>query len=342
MATAKSSIKTLVRSILAWLITIAVLTSFVIVCVWATPFVIDKWAPDSVEQSDPRGPWGDQFGLTNSVFSGLALGAVAITLFLQTRELKLQSEDNKENQRILADQKRQLELQQEQMALQSRLMEIQSQDSMLAEAINGMRSTLADPDHKKTIQRVYGATTNACKEVCDHLRNGSKPSTKHSHTDRSFNQTMGSLAAYDIDPDSLKSNRILNNHSLAQYLICTSVFRKLSNDDHRALQKIFEPISFISRLLYDHATSRAGSGNENIDNHRTELLRSHLSDAEIFLFSLYCEHQDGQRSSNIAMYPKKIGLFISYFPRFVFDKYICSDAYSAKIDWPEEELDKDS
>lgn len=80
-----------------------------VLAVGATPLVVSYWS--GADPASSSGEFGDQFGLTNAFFSGLALAAVAITLYLQTRELEFQRKENDDTQDILDSQQQQLELQ---------------------------------------------------------------------------------------------------------------------------------------------------------------------------------------------------------------------------------------
>lgn len=58
-----------------------------------------------------RGTFGDMFGAVNSVFSGLAFAGIIITIFLQSRELKLQREELQETREEFKIQNKTLRLQ---------------------------------------------------------------------------------------------------------------------------------------------------------------------------------------------------------------------------------------
>ena len=83
--------------------------SCVFLLIAITPWVVRLWSGLSPAKSS--GEFGDQFGFTNALFSGLALAAVAITLYLQTKELEEQRRENDDTQQILDQQRDQLRLQ---------------------------------------------------------------------------------------------------------------------------------------------------------------------------------------------------------------------------------------
>lgn len=56
------------------------------------------------------GAFGDAFGVINALFSGLALAAVAVTLWLSLKQLKVQQAELRENTEALQGQREQLEI----------------------------------------------------------------------------------------------------------------------------------------------------------------------------------------------------------------------------------------
>lgn len=78
--------------------------------------VLGWWLP---LLSTDRGTFGDGFGAVAALFSGLALMAVAGTLFLQRQELALQRQELAETRREMRGQRQALETQTEMMRLQA-------------------------------------------------------------------------------------------------------------------------------------------------------------------------------------------------------------------------------
>ncbi len=66
--------------------------SAVILAFWAANAFILKWHGYDLAS---RGQFGDQFGMINALFSGLAFAGIILSLYLQRRDLKLQRKDLK-------------------------------------------------------------------------------------------------------------------------------------------------------------------------------------------------------------------------------------------------------
>jgi len=64
------------------LLAVAVVVGVQILAAWIISLALPNW--------EERGQFGDMFGAVNTLFSGLALTAVAYALVLQSRELALQ------------------------------------------------------------------------------------------------------------------------------------------------------------------------------------------------------------------------------------------------------------
>lgn len=69
-----------------------ILLGVVFVC-WVVSMFVIKWI---FNDWNHRGMFGDSFGAINSLFSGLALGGIIYTIFLQKKELALQREELRE------------------------------------------------------------------------------------------------------------------------------------------------------------------------------------------------------------------------------------------------------
>lgn len=68
--------------------------NFTYLCLAVLATVLAAWSLNwMLVTDDERGTFGDMFGVTTSLFSGLALGGVIITLLLQRHELALQREE---------------------------------------------------------------------------------------------------------------------------------------------------------------------------------------------------------------------------------------------------------
>ena len=81
-----------------------ILLFFVILCFWFFfPVLLQKISWVNLNSEDAKNYWGvmgtygDSFGVLNSLFSGLAFLGVAITLFLQYRQLNILKEQQNSN-----------------------------------------------------------------------------------------------------------------------------------------------------------------------------------------------------------------------------------------------------
>lgn len=135
-----------IRSRILLLASVIIILS-IFASILATPFIVSKWSTISSLSND-SGLFGDQFGMTNALFSGLALAAVAITLYLQTRELKEQRKENDDTQEILKGQEHQaakqaalMEQQLKQLQLQGAAIAKQNFDSAFFNLYSVFRDT---------------------------------------------------------------------------------------------------------------------------------------------------------------------------------------------------------
>lgn len=71
----------------------------IVVIIVAVPFVIPK-----VAEGDKKGEFGDQYGVVNALFAGLAFAGLIITLKMQSDELRHQQKELKETQEIMKKQ----------------------------------------------------------------------------------------------------------------------------------------------------------------------------------------------------------------------------------------------
>ncbi|MFK7760072.1 MAG: hypothetical protein AB8C13_09000 [Phycisphaerales bacterium] len=95
-------------SILGIALVIAAIAAILLLA--ATPYAVRLWSGIDA-QVESIGTFGDQFGMTNALFSGLALAFVGITLLLQTLELRAQRKENDDTQAIMDQQQIQLKFQ---------------------------------------------------------------------------------------------------------------------------------------------------------------------------------------------------------------------------------------
>ncbi|WP_343334184.1 putative phage abortive infection protein [Draconibacterium aestuarii] len=63
------------------------MSAIIVIILWASNFILLAF------DGNRRGVFGDMFGVVNSLFSGLAFAGIIITIFLQSRELKLQRDE---------------------------------------------------------------------------------------------------------------------------------------------------------------------------------------------------------------------------------------------------------
>jgi uncharacterized membrane protein len=70
-----------------------------------TPSIVNRWQWLTAAGSTANGAFGDQFGMTNALFSGLAFLALIITLFMQREELELQREELKDTRKVMEEQR---------------------------------------------------------------------------------------------------------------------------------------------------------------------------------------------------------------------------------------------
>jgi len=76
--------------------------------IWLVSIYFLEWR---IDDPTDRGTFGDSFGGVNSLFSGLALGGIIYTIFLQKKELSLQREELKETRNEFTIQNKTLRLQ---------------------------------------------------------------------------------------------------------------------------------------------------------------------------------------------------------------------------------------
>ncbi|WP_289039616.1 putative phage abortive infection protein [uncultured Zobellia sp.] len=88
---------------------IGLYTLFIVIFVaWITSMLVLKW---KFSNWTIRGTFGDSFGAINSLFSGLALGGIIYTIFLQKKELTLQRKELKNTRKEFTIQNKTLRLQ---------------------------------------------------------------------------------------------------------------------------------------------------------------------------------------------------------------------------------------
>lgn len=98
------------------------------------------------------GPFGDMFGVANSLFAGLAFAGIILSLLLQNNQLELQREELRLQRLELRDTRGVLEGQQKEMALQAATLKQQAADAnffKLLEMFRLMASELEDRRNEK-------------------------------------------------------------------------------------------------------------------------------------------------------------------------------------------------
>lgn len=83
----------------------------VIVAVIAFAPLIIEWWQSYIGSEGTLGEFGDQFGVANALFAGLAFAGVIVAMRMQSRELQIQQVDLDDTQKIMSGQQKQLELQ---------------------------------------------------------------------------------------------------------------------------------------------------------------------------------------------------------------------------------------
>lgn len=84
----------------------SVVVSLVIIAMWVGTYYLLR-----EEDLNTRGTFGDMFGSINSLYSGLALAGIILTILLQRKELKLQREELKNTRQEFETQNETLKLQ---------------------------------------------------------------------------------------------------------------------------------------------------------------------------------------------------------------------------------------
>lgn len=88
------------------IIIIAIIVSVIIILLWLSSYYFLKDFPEK-----ERGTIGDMFGSVNSLFSGLALAGIILTILLQKKELKFQREELKQTRKEFEIQNETLKIQ---------------------------------------------------------------------------------------------------------------------------------------------------------------------------------------------------------------------------------------
>jgi len=83
---------------------------FIILILWGASWWLMMVNFDTTNQ-DGRGTFGDMFGSVNSLFSGLALGGIIFTIYLQRSELRLQRKELKDTRKEFSKQNETMSLQ---------------------------------------------------------------------------------------------------------------------------------------------------------------------------------------------------------------------------------------
>lgn len=96
----KENQKILLRRILFSVVFLVLVCVIIGVWWYSTEFIEHRFS-----KHEERGTFGDQFGAINSLFSGLALAGIIITILLQSRELSLQRKELSQTREVFNQQK---------------------------------------------------------------------------------------------------------------------------------------------------------------------------------------------------------------------------------------------
>lgn len=101
---------------------IAVIAALGVIAVLVLTYLFVPQITGNKDSTLSAGEFGDMFGASNALFSGLAFVGVIIAILLQSQELKLQRKELIETREVLLDQKKALNDQKKQMELQNQAM----------------------------------------------------------------------------------------------------------------------------------------------------------------------------------------------------------------------------
>jgi hypothetical protein len=107
---------------------------------------------------DDCGTFGDQFGASNALFSGLAFAGLIVTILLQRRDLRLQRKDLKMQRKELQITNKQLEGQKEQLEEQNKTLKVQRFENtffqmltQFQEIVNNLTFTYLDSERENRL-----------------------------------------------------------------------------------------------------------------------------------------------------------------------------------------------
>jgi hypothetical protein len=96
-------------------IVLALIVLGVVVAVWlSTPYIV-AWLVELKTPGSNVGTFGDQFGATNALFSGIAMFAMVLSLYWQRKELRLVTLEIEETREAIKNQNEQVKMQIEEM-----------------------------------------------------------------------------------------------------------------------------------------------------------------------------------------------------------------------------------
>lgn len=126
----------------------------IILAVGFTPTIVYQWAELGAEA---RGQFGDQFGMTNALFSGLAFLGVIIAISLQSQELAAQRKELKLSHEELMLTRMEMKLSRDEMKSHGKTMELQRFENTFFHLLDGIKReknniTCTMPKSKKKIQ----------------------------------------------------------------------------------------------------------------------------------------------------------------------------------------------
>lgn len=125
----------------------------IVIAVVIVGVLILNWIWASQYEVSARGVFGDLFGFSNAIFSGLALAGVIISLRLQSNELGLQREELRETREELKRSAEAQEKSEKQLQIQAESMKLTARLNALNTLIkiNNERIERLDRTHRKSL-----------------------------------------------------------------------------------------------------------------------------------------------------------------------------------------------
>lgn len=293
-----------------------------------TPAIVKYWI--GTEQSARGvGEFGDQFGLTNAVFSGLALFFVAVTLLLQTHELRLQRDEINESQELSNELNALYEQQALQLKFQSRLMEDQNQSNQAA---------------------AFDSSFYSLFRVFREIQSDSIGRMKHEHNNLSglLDKIKAALTVPGHPPDRMVAHSVSHiqqqleiagkkvslegqsNHLKAEYLrICNAAAYKLRA--HEVIPTLTPYFDILGALL-DHIDSTQAilnTDSQALEQHRYYLIV--ISSIGMLEKRIMAMHFDLGLHASTGSRLRDHGIFQEYMPFGEWDKYINTNEFKDNL-----------